>query len=94
MTTSLAILALALAGAVATVLWYRERARTRAAARLDGLLYVEAQEPAFESQREAVLATFPPRHRWIPFVTGLLVLAGTRLIDLPRLASRSAACSV
>jgi hypothetical protein len=37
MTASLTVLALALAGMVATALWYGERARRRAVVRLDGL---------------------------------------------------------
>jgi tight adherence protein B len=79
MTTPVTVIALVLAGAVATVLWYRERARTRAAVRLDGLLGVAMDAPAAEITREPTLRTFPRRYRAAALAAGLLAAMAGRL---------------
>jgi tight adherence protein B len=73
--TPVALLAFALAVTAVAVLWYRERARTRAGVRLSGLIGadIETPMPAVVDERRERLRTFPPRHRVLAVLTGILV---------------------
>jgi tight adherence protein B len=95
MTAPLTVLAFLLAGAVATLLWYRERARTRAAVRLGGLIGVEVDGPAVpDVAREQPLRTFPPRYRIAVFVGGLLVAVVVRFVGGPTEVAGALGCLI
>jgi len=76
----IAALVLALLGGVASVLWYRERARARAAARLRRLTGAPAEPEARPTRR---LRTFPRRFRTLALVAGVLVGVGLLVAGLP-----------
>jgi tight adherence protein B len=96
MTASLSVVLLVLCGTTTTVLWYRERARRYAAARLDGLLRQEAVTLAEgrEVARAEPLRPYPPRYRLLPPVVGLLVIAGTRIGGIPLEVAAALGCLI
>jgi len=84
MTAPVTVLLLVLAGATAATLWYRERARAHAAARLGGLLGVDVQVPVLvDLEAREDLRTFPPRHQVAASSLGVVVAVGARLAALP-----------
>ena len=82
--TSVTVVALFIAGAIVAVLWYRERARTRATNRLDAILREPAavtpqDEPAFEDR----LPVFPRRYRALAVAAGIFAGVGAWWFAVP-----------
>jgi tight adherence protein B len=94
MTPYLTVIGLLTGGLIASALWYAERARTHAAARLGALIGgADAVQPVDELRQRAGTQTFPQRYRWLAVAEGVVVLIAVRVLAaLPIEVAIAVAC--